>query len=155
MMTSCVHLSFFLSKFGNICKIVPSGLIALRQTSHYCGLWNDCGIATLWCYGSNIVTSYNRNIKAMWLAVGFYWVVTCKYHRLFLWHRNTRPIVSGTFNNIKMTSWWTQWRLKSPASRLFTQTFVQTQIKKIKSLGHWSLWGEFTGNRWIPGTKRQ
>ena len=28
---------------------------------------------------------------------------------------------------ITMTSWWARWRLKSPASRLFTQPFVQAQ----------------------------
>ena len=34
--------------------------------------------------------------------------------------------------------------LKSPASRLFTQTFIQAQIKEnIKALRHWPLCGEF------------
>ena len=42
---------------------------------------------------------------------------------------------------ITMTSQWTWWRLKSPASRLFTQAFVQAQIKKnIKAPRHWPLW---------------
>ena len=42
------------------------------------------------------------------------------------------------------------WHLKSPASRLFTQPFVQAQIKEnIKAACHWPLWGEFTGDRWI------
>ena len=50
-----------------------------------------------------------------------------------------------------MTSWWARWRLKSPASRLFTQSFIQAQIKEnIKAPCHWSLWGEFVGDRWIP-----
>ena len=45
-----------------------------------------------------------------------------------------------------MTSWWARWRLKLPASRLFTQPFIQAQIKKpIKAQHHWPLWGEFTG----------
>ena len=49
-----------------------------------------------------------------------------------------------------------RWRLKSPASRLFTQPFIQAQIKEnIKAQRHWPLWGEFTGDRWIPRTKRQ
>ena len=57
---------------------------------------------------------------------------------------------------ITVTSWWAWWRLKSPASRLFTQSFVQAQIKEnIKAPPHWPLWGEFTGNRWIPRTKGQ
>ena len=49
-----------------------------------------------------------------------------------------------------------QWRLKSTASRLFAQTFVQAQIKRnIKAPRHWPLWGESTGDRWIPRTKGQ
>ena len=52
-----------------------------------------------------------------------------------------------------MMSWWARWRLKSPASRLFTQPFIQAQIKKIKAPRHWFLWGEFTGDRWILRTK--
>ena len=50
-----------------------------------------------------------------------------------------------------MTSKWARWRLKSPATRLFTQLFIQTQIKKnIKAPLYWPLCGEFTGNWWIP-----
>ena len=50
-----------------------------------------------------------------------------------------------------MTSQWPRWRLKSPASRLFTQSFILTQIKEnIKVPHHWPLCGEFTGDRWIP-----
>ena len=55
---------------------------------------------------------------------------------------------------ITMTSQWTRWRLKTPASRLFIQPLVQTQIKEnIKTPRHWPLFGEFTGHRWIPRTK--
>ena len=46
--------------------------------------------------------------------------------------------------------------VKSPASRLFTQPFVQTQvIENIKAQRHWPLWGECTDDRWIPRTKGQ
>ena len=38
---------------------------------------------------------------------------------------------------------WAQWRLKSPASRLVTQPFIE--IKNIKDPRHWPLCGEFTG----------
>ena len=45
-----------------------------------------------------------------------------------------------------------RWRLKSPESRLFTQPFVQTQIKEnIKAPRHWPLWGEFTGDSPVTG----
>ena len=55
-----------------------------------------------------------------------------------------------------MTSKLPRWRLKSSASRLFTRTFVQAQIKEnIKAPRHWPLWRESTGNRWIPLTKGQ
>ena len=58
--------------------------------------------------------------------------------------------------HITMTSWWVLWRLKSPASRLYVQPFIQAQImENIKALRHWPLWGEFTGDRWIPRTKGQ
>ena len=57
---------------------------------------------------------------------------------------------------ITMTSSWARWRFKSPASRLFTQPFLQTQINEnIKTRRHWPLWGEFTVDRWIPRTKGQ
>ena len=46
--------------------------------------------------------------------------------------------------------------LKSPASRLFTQPFIQAQIKEnIKAPRHRSLCGECTGDRWIPRKKGQ
>ena len=58
--------------------------------------------------------------------------------------------------SITMTSQWTWWRLRSPASRLFTQPFIQTQIREnIKAPRHWPLCGEFTGDRWIPRTNGQ
>ena len=47
-----------------------------------------------------------------------------------------------------------RWCLKSPASWLFIQLFVQALIKEnIKVLCHWPLWGEFTGDPWIPRKK--
>ena len=45
---------------------------------------------------------------------------------------------------------------KPPASRLFTQPFVQAEIKETMTAPrHWSLWGEFTDERWIPCTTGQ
>ena len=52
-----------------------------------------------------------------------------------------------------------QWRhdgsngIKSPASPLFTQPFIQAQIKeRMKVVRHWPLCREFTVDRWIPRT---
>ena len=54
---------------------------------------------------------------------------------------------------ITVTWQWAGWRLKSPALRLFTQPFIQTQMKdNIKAPRHWPLCGEFIGDRWIPRT---
>ena len=47
-------------------------------------------------------------------------------------------------------------RLKSPASRLFTQPSIPTQIKEnIKYPRPWPFCGEFDVDRWIPRTKGQ
>ena len=44
-----------------------------------------------------------------------------------------------------------RWRSESPALRLFTQPFIQAQIKEnIKAPRHRPLWGEFTDDRRIP-----
>ena len=57
---------------------------------------------------------------------------------------------------ITVTSLWARWRLKSPASPLFTQPFIQVQIKEnIKAPRHWPLCGEFIGDRWIPRANGQ
>ena len=65
-----------------------------------------------------------------------------------------RPVHSWPTIIITVTSWWAWWRFESPASRLFSQPFIQAQIKEnIKAPRHWPLWGEFTGARWIPQHK--
>ena len=56
-------------------------------------------------------------------------------HVISWFHHSTAAVIT-------MTSWWTRWRLKSPASRVFTQPFIQSQIKEnIKAPRHWPLWG--------------
>ena len=41
-----------------------------------------------------------------------------------------------------------RWRFKSTASPLFTQPFIQEQIKEnIKAPRHWPLWGDIIGHR--------
>ena len=45
---------------------------------------------------------------------------------------------------------------QTPASRLFTQPFAQAKIEEnIKAPRYWPLWGEFTGDQWIPLTEGQ
>ena len=55
---------------------------------------------------------------------------------------------------ITLTSLWPQWRLKSPAWLLFTQSFIQALIKEnIKAPRHWPLCGEFTGTSEFPAQR--
>ena len=55
---------------------------------------------------------------------------------------------------ITLTSSWPRWRLKSPASRLFTQSLIRAQMKEnIKAPRHWPLCGEFTGTGEFPAQR--
>ena len=70
-------------------------------------------------------------------------------HSHCLWNNSVSPWNDmQNMLHITMTSQWAVWRLKSPASRLFTQPFNPTQIKEsIKAPRHWPLCWEFTGDR--------
>ena len=60
-------------------------------------------------------------------------------------------VISCNDANIIVTSSWQRWRFKSPAPLLFTQLFIQAQIKvNIKIPRQWPSCGEFTGDRWNP-----
>ena len=65
-------------------------------------------------------------------------------------------LINSRYNSryITLTSKWPRWRLKSPASWLFTQPFIQMQIKEnIKAPRHWPLCGEFTGTGEFPAQR--
>ena len=94
--------------------------------------------------------------------------ISCIYLRLFthlydcMWVKSGCTKPQQNMESAKracittMTSLWARWHLKSPAAWLFTQAFILAQIKQnIKAPHHWPLWGEFTGDRWIPRTKGQ
>ena len=64
------------------------------------------------------------------------------------------PITSMVWLSITVTSQWARWRLKSPASRLFTLPLIQAQIKKTSKLrviglcaGNSPVTGEFPAQR--------
>ena len=82
------------------------------------------------------------------------WSFPESYINIQLWYNaNNDQIVRKC---ITVTSWWARWHLKSPASWLFIQPFIQAQIKEnIKALRHWPLWREFTHDRWIPRANGQ
>ena len=70
------------------------------------------------------------------------------------WGTGSSIAFHSVTSDITMTSWWARWRLKSPASRLFIQPFIQTQTKEnTKTPRHRPLCGEFTGDRWIPAQR--
>ena len=51
---------------------------------------------------------------------------------------------------ITVTSWWARWRLKSPVSPLYTQPFIQTQMKEnFKAPPHWPLWPVNSPQKWL------
>ena len=55
---------------------------------------------------------------------------------------------------ITLTSKWARLGLKSPASRLFTQSFIHTQVKwNIIAPRHWPFRGEFTMDRWFTAQR--
>ena len=87
---------------------------------------------------------------------------------LFMWYltleipRISRAILNNVVWLVKTYSIWLLVTSKfvhysyvmMSASWLFIQPFVQAQLNEnIKALRHWPLWGEFTGDRWIPRTK--
>ena len=44
-----------------------------------------------------------------------------------------------------------RWRIKSPASRL--TVYSGADQRKHQAPSHWPMWGEFTGDRWVPRRK--
>ena len=77
-------------------------------------------------------------------ATQIYWPYMCENrHQVALAASDFKFIIHGQMANITTTSWWAWWLLKSQASRLFAQPFVQAQIKEnIKAPHHWPLWYE-------------
>ena len=62
--------------------------------------------------------------------------------------------INGSSLSIMTTSYWERRRLKSLASRLFAQLFVQAQIKvNIKAPRHWLLPEKSTCDQWFPSQR--
>ena len=90
-----------------------------------CSLWRHC--IALW---HHMVPSILPNISLFNILSPARRQATIRN-----WSHDINPRNS---NHITMTSQWEQLRLKSPASRLFIQPFIQTQIKaNIKAPRHW------------------
>ena len=100
------------------------------------------------------MVDHKKNVRGSQEDIIIFSRAVCWY-----WHRfppAVRQNGSTSRAIITMTSLWARYHLKSPASRLFTQSFIQTQSKEIiKAPRHWPLCGEFTGDRRIPRTNGQ
>ena len=108
----------------------------------------------------NIVTVAHISIFKPLLLAEISWISI----EFVAWRSNDIPIKLGNAfptlcrnfkrgSVITVTSQWARWHLKSSASRLFPQPFVQRKIKEsIKAPRHWPFLRESTGDRWIPLT---
>ena len=92
-------------------------------------------------HGHPLIHCLRKIIDVMYISLIFgitYDVTTRKYFfaSLALCQGRTSNMVTSSV--MIVTSYWAWWRLKPPASRLFTQPFVQVQIKEnIKAPRHW------------------
>ena len=78
-----------------------------------------------------------------------YWAVCAGIDQYLI----SSGIISDHYSDVIMGAMTSQ---ISPALRLFTQPFIQTQIQEnIKVPCQWPLCGEFTGDRWITLTNGQ
>ena len=113
---------------------------------------NTTPITYSMCYTTEYEIYKNYHHEMSW-ASELYWVL---HHAP---STRDRMCAMTLFSFITMTSYWARWRLKSPASRLFTQTFIQTQIEEnIKALRHWPLrgihWGPVNSPHKWPVTRK-
>ena len=128
----------------NVCAVIitlSTCLLMLRLTIPVCTI---CPMK----YADNLVVLGYVVIKVILfhLIHVIYW---CILSGLLLWHWGYHTVVPVPF--ITITSLWAQWYLKSPASHLFIQSFIQG-AENIKALCHCPLCVEFTGDWWIPCT---
>ena len=117
---------------NDLIHVVKSQLIVLRRVQK-----ENISMLSIYINNSdcstflNVYTSYECNITTTYT----------KNENCFFLHHNIDVIM-------------TTMRLKSPALRLFTQPFIQTQIKEnIKAPPHWPLCREFTGTDEVPAQR--
>ena len=164
--TGSCHDTIFVVASGNEgCCYDNLGCHQWRQSWHH---ENYSFATSIYIAKKTILSRHGQVITSSWnLKVSTHPCHTLSYTRT--WIRNyvshkTADVITYSlisvpatgFKYITMTSQWARWRLKSPASRVFAQPFIQAQIKEnIKTPRHWPLWGESSGDGWIPLTKGQ
>ena len=115
--------------------------------SHHKGQWRGTLMSSLICAWTNGWVN-NRDACDLRRRRARYSVIVVNNYA----HSSKKSIRYAWINLlITMTSKWGRCRLKSPASPLFTQPFIQTQIKEnIKAPHHWPLCGDFNGTGEFP-----
>ena len=145
----------FVDPASDWCICLSSSLCLCNTLQYWTALWQHSTV-DWYFHGLSYFTIFLRFIQTNWpFSMKKIQAITTRYavryHKIYPYTIYT--VYSG---NITLTSQWARWLLKPPASRLFTQLFIQAQINEnIKASRHWPLLGEFTGDRWIPRTKGQ
>ena len=100
--------------------------MCLFNHCHQCETIQRHGLMKWYHNGDSSYSSYTAREKCMYLHCLIYIGFCCG------WVATTFiQMVWGSFTiTNRVTSWWAGWRLKSPASRLIAQPFVQAEIKE-------------------------
>ena len=161
----CIKVEIYLSHWRRekSYRHLADGIFKCLFLNENLRISEDCSQDSKTSIGSDNDFAPNRRQAIIWINDGLvYWhVYICSRPQWVkgdgeVW-QNTK-FVSFCWHHlcITMTSQWAWWRLKSPASRLFTHLFIQAQMKEnIKAPRQYHLWWEFTEDRWIPRTKDQ
>ena len=108
-----------------------------------------CGFHYTWNYVNRL--DFSRNEATLWtgfrLNSGPFWRVGGTEGVIGTRWPCVRPYLSFV-ETVTVTTTWARWRLKSPASPLFTQPFIQAQIKETSKL---RVTGLFVGNSPVTG----
>ena len=156
-------MKYEFSRYHIITRLSRNSLHCFGATSlaagHYSNLIWALKTTEIWHLSQSslyLVYGTNANFHSVWICKMSWWPK-------FMPNICPGPLMLKTHSLgiesliiITMTSEWVRWRLRSPASRLFIQPSIQTQMKEnMKAPRHWPLWREFTGDQWIPQRKGQ
>ena len=108
-------------------------------------LWLRVFLTSIWMRLKNMA------IVQLWvpwsLVVNRHWYTssTCLHKRYTM-----MPMQTNTKRQHYSDVTWTSWRFKSPEFPLYIPLFIRQIKDNAKAQSHGPLWGESTGDRWIP-----
>ena len=165
--------SLVLTHWGRVKHICVSKLIIIGSDNGLSPgrcqaiIWTNAGILLIGHLGTNfseiLIEICTFSFKEMYLKMSSgKWRPSCLGLNVLSW-RIPHAFTAGMWQigrhwylNIYSDIIWTSWRLKSLATWVIVPQFVQSSTKKIsKVLITGLLWGESTGDRWIPLTEGQ